>query len=1017
MPMTTIKIFGTSNSPYARLSNNFKQDMTIDNKTWPTVTNYIYASILRTPIYRTIMRNARTKRSCTGGEQCSQHRRSREKCETAGCQYQIESITQQFRELWDREIRERMVNSFTTALTTKFEENSKLREKLLATGTRPIIYVSPNVWLGIGDGKGKNKYGKLLQALRNRFQSIQNQEILFKNQEAKDRALYDAYLAFINLQRQIKDGNNLDDYQGKKPAKIMEILASNGVEIIRPFSLQTVAKEARRKKLQDHRSWINPDVYLSLDNPKVLTALVLSKEMRSYRVNQIRKAKAIVLDMFMDYLLRKEYPDVSPDQYALAKKQQLDQLLSKDPMMKSKIQDRLYNLYEKGMLSASLSDEIEKAIEALNIPSEEQVDEAESFGNAIRESAKKETEEQSRPYVPVSGEPVLVYPTPPLSESPVEKQDVDYSIFSPLDTSVKLNIDGRVYPSVTYYVIARRLADTASVGSIDNAYTIIKNPDGRSFKDLEILEYEMDRIIDASYATELKESALIALRVKFENRVSQNVLLATGNSRLVWDDRKDPILGTGEPSKENFIGITLEKIRSTLRKERKDEEFDKLTPESIHEVFNNDFLRGWFNMRVRDMCHVIVTMKDYLYLKYGISQNIDPSFARIVLDDVYQPCSHIFAAATQITVPAPQQFINMVKDYRGLSSLVKTAEDWDKILEIMWKRLAVIIYYFVKYIKVATSFNIGMVLKRIEELTSRPRNCTPIIPDREENCIFGAILNILRGIIKFNKRLGRSSETKEIDFNTVSTILLNVNSLAEQRAEQMRMMDKPPIVAVEEKSDDKIDQSELEELADRLRGAPGFYSDEVIDKVIHDVQEFGSIPDEIDLIAMHYDIEEKEEKKKKANEEKKKKKKKKAKEEEKEEKKESDLWDLFRKAEEQEKKEEKISRGRRRPRATPRRSQIVSFEPSPDEDEDEDEEEDSDWSEYDVESEDDIELVPSPQVSKQILIALEAIGVSDLDNDQTMVFIVDECIRFIKAYPMSSKVKTNRINFFASSEA
>ena len=1006
MPLTTIKIFGTSNSPYARLSDNFRQDMTIDNKTWPTVTNYIYASILRTPIYRTIMRNAETKKSCTGGDQCSQHRRSRQKCEAAGCQYQIESITQQFRELWDKEIRERMVDSFSTALTAKFEENQKLKEKLLATGIRPIIYVSPNAWLGIGDGKGKNKYGRLLQAIRNRLQSIQNQEITFKNQEARDKALYDAYLAFINLQRQIKDGNSLDDYQGKKPAKILEIMASNGIDILRPFTSETVAKEARRSKVSTHKSWINQDVYLALNNPKVLTALVQSKEIRSYRVNQIRRAQAMVLDMFMDYLLKREYPEVKPEQYALAKKQQLDQLLSKDPTMKSKIQIRLYSLYEKGMLSASLSDEIEKAIETLNIPTEEQVDEAENFGNAIRESAKKETKEQSRPYVPVSGDPVLVYPSPPL-----EKQEIDYSDFSPLDTSFKINIDGRVYPSVTYYVIARRLSDTSRVNSIGNAYTIIKNSDGLSFKDLEILEREMDWIIDTSYATELKESALIALRTKFENRVSQNILLATGNSRLVWDDRKDPILGTGEPGKENFIGITLEKIRSTLRKDRKDEEFDKLTPESIHEVFNDDFLRGWFNMRVRDMCNVVVTMKDYLYLKYDINQRIDPSFVRVVLDDVYQPCSHIFAAAAQITVAVPQQFTNMVKDYRGFSSLVTTTEDWDKILEIMWKRLAVVIYYFVKYIKVATSFNIGMILKRIEGLTSRPKNCAKIIPDREENCIFGAILNILRGIIKFNKRLGRDSETKEIDFNAVSTILLNVSSLSEQRAEQRRMMDKPPIIVVEEKVDDKIDQSELEELADRLRGGPGFYSDEVIEKVIHDVQELGSIPDEIDLIALHYEVEEEEAKKREEKEAKKKKKEKKKKEKKKK-KKEPDMWDLFRKAEEEEKKEEKVSKRHRRPRLRARIKPKAT--PSTDE-----ESEDSDWSEYDMESEDEkeeLELIPSPQISKQILIALKEIGVSEMDNDQTMVFIVDECIRFIKAYPMSSRVKTNRINFFASSE-
>jgi hypothetical protein len=59
-------------------------------------------------------------------------------------------------------------------------------------------------------------------------------------------------------------------------------------------------------------------------------------------------------------------------------------------------------------------------------------------------------------------------------------------------------------------------------------------------------------------------------------------------------------------------------------------------------------------------------------------------------------------------------------------------------------------------------------------------------------------------------------------------------------------------------------------------------------------------------------------------------------------------------------------------------------------------------------------LVPDPDISQRILNALKDIGVSQDDLDDNLVFTVDESIRFVKDYPMHSKVKTNRINFFSS---
>ena len=55
-----IKFFDPNDKPFGRLSNNYRHNIKLaDGKTCATVTNYIYANILRKPLHKQIVCSAK----------------------------------------------------------------------------------------------------------------------------------------------------------------------------------------------------------------------------------------------------------------------------------------------------------------------------------------------------------------------------------------------------------------------------------------------------------------------------------------------------------------------------------------------------------------------------------------------------------------------------------------------------------------------------------------------------------------------------------------------------------------------------------------------------------------------------------------------------------------------------------------------------------------------------------------------------------------------------------------------
>ena len=1005
--MSTIKIFSTHNSPYARLSDNFRQDMIIDGVRYQTATNYIYSNMLSTPTWRTIIRRASPKSTCTGDDDCEKYQRSKTECIAANCTYKLSTVGDQFSQLYEEEKDNRRKEALELAVNAKLDQNKELADELLSTGNRPIVYVSRGKWMGKAspNDDGKNNYGKILMAARHRLRTEQNQQIRSENQHKQEEELYEIYLAYTNLQNLIRRGDNLNKYQGLTAPQVLKKMSEDGIEVSRVPDQEVIISEAKRKNYgvgpAPAGGILNNDMFMILKKPKVLTELVRGSYLGKERERKLNRVPGLILDMYCDYLLKKaeQFKDVKPEDYPKARRQQLDTL----PLLeRTNLSKELDNLYQRGMLSESLSKNIDDTIKGLDIPSAEDVNDANDMANAIRGSIRLTSQNiglsSSRP----SGTPVLVW------EGDPPKSDPTYKLkgLSPLDSSVLIRVQGKIYPSITYYCIVVEFTNcciglekriTGNETYIpEKAYNMLKVEGTGSFLGLRALERKLDRLSSEAYREKLMNNARTALRVKFRDRSSQNVLLSTKNAKLIYDDRNDEILGSKKPEAFNFVGKELMRLREEIRKSRKDSGYmedlgDVLSLKVLYTVFQNDFLRGWFNMRIRDMCSVIMVMKDYMYIKYKVLQNITPGFVTSVLDGVYQPCSTIFATAEDITVPPPSPFLHMVQKYKGFLGFIPSREDQEKVLEIMWKRLAVIIYYLMKHLEQSTSNNIAIVLKKIEGLASLTKNCTKVLPNDKENCIFSALCNIIGGIHTLDKKYhGTDPQLKEVDFSAAVTILLNVNSLAEQRAMQRKMSTKVIKTEDEEPRESSgITDAYIESVRNRLSRD---YNEEVIVQVLEDVIRDGKVMDEnqIDLIAMAH---------------------------------------KYRST------AKPTNTPHRRPKLRSRRKKKGSegFNPSDSEDEAEapfeeelvfEEEEDIVFSDGEVElefeeeedvlEEEEETFVPDPTLTDKITQAFLSVGVA-VEEEEALMFMMDEAIQFVKSYStMSSKMKTNRINFFAS---
>lgn len=424
-----------------------------------------------------------------------------------------------------------------------------------------------------------------------------------------------------------------------------------------------------------------------------------------------------------------------------------------------------------------------------------------------------------------------------------------YEEFSPLAYTGMLNIDGRTYPTVMHYIMVSRLAALPSIKNIKNGYPYICNSsekckahlkyqgsnipshwvdvvyseNPKDFKMIDVVTNEYNKVKDENYEVELKKNAIIALDKKFESRRLQDLLLLTGSANLIWADSNDKILGTGKNKDGcNFIGAYLMKLREKFLGTRDKDDIHLLTENDIAELLIDDeFLKGWLKMRIRDMCRVINVIRTYLYLKYNISPPITSDLVKSVMDDIYQPCSSIYGLSSSVTIEVPDYFKRIIMacpgfsqenvssqngngngngddndDDENLDDFIsdleealdesasentstsadvrgKTKSGIDSVVDLIWTRLAVLIHLILKNIDRPTLMNTKSIISKATMLLAVKVNCIKVVPDNNINCIVSAILNIIRGLYEFNKKMNYSVLITKQDVEAAASIILD----------------------------------------------------------------------------------------------------------------------------------------------------------------------------------------------------------------------------------------------------
>jgi predicted NAD-dependent protein-ADP-ribosyltransferase YbiA (DUF1768 family) len=735
---TEIKIFNPASTPFGCLSNNYNQkrlgayNVKIQNVSCVTLTNYIYANLLKENTNKLIV--------------CRE--------------LDYKKVKEVYTQLNNTEIFNVLRDSIMEALDVMFKNSIELTNLLLSTKDSDIEYISD--FLGTSSkGLDKNLYGICLKDKRQKLLIEANKKEKAKNKEKTDQLNYDIYLAYKGLTTLIENGTDIRIFLNKNIEEIIHALGRDMLE-------SKIMSKTNFLEQYNKKNEVIMRIQELYQYPQNVVPTILKEQLPLLFEKNQRKKKKRIFYMYADYLLDRKFKNVKKENYDEAKSQHFsDPNFSK---MSNDLENRLFILYEKGVLSANLCDDIDidPEINSYNFPTKKDIDEAIKYPLSYDKKDYTDRFEKQTSDV--------IYVLPPSSKKLDAKYDehLQYTVFSPM-TFFKniLKIEAYNYISVIHYVIVKLLVHIGI--SYEDAYKHILSKGSTREKPTFINPFNVMGVYktekENKYKVNITKYAIEGLKIKFlDNSVLQDFLLATNNAKIIYDDNENPIL-------RKVVGDELMRLRKEIREKRKiNDKFDLLKTEDITFIFQiNSFMNNWVQKRVADSCKTLTIMKEYLKNKYNKNAEITPEFAKMVIDNIYQPCSEVYGVAHKIKAKVPDYFTKIVQEKCSITPVD------NKLADVIWKRLAVIIHYLIEHLKTKstyksiTSHDISSEIVNAQELTNNIYQCEKIIIDDEySNCIASAIINLLCGIFKFNKIYQSESiiSITEFDVQAAVSIIL-----------------------------------------------------------------------------------------------------------------------------------------------------------------------------------------------------------------------------------------------------
>lgn len=281
-------------------------------------------------------------------------------------------------QIYNQNVHQELFNTISTAVHKGFDsrfKNPELQRILVGTGNFPIQYESTDPFLGIGsDGRGANLVGKALMQLRHNLKIKADEDRRNEIERAKYKSIYDTYRAYVALRSELFDNKDqLTEYIGLNPQQIIvKYDVANKKKGVTSFSKgipsqETIIELYKRDKL-------NPIVMKEIVTPGTIAINIRKTGLRNLRENLLRDKRDIIFNSYLEYIVGKNYEDYTKEQVEDAVVQQKT-TMPRDNL--EKLKDRVVDLFKLGMLSASLSERIDNDIESLQIPSYEEIEEAE----------------------------------------------------------------------------------------------------------------------------------------------------------------------------------------------------------------------------------------------------------------------------------------------------------------------------------------------------------------------------------------------------------------------------------------------------------------------------------------------------------------------------------------------------------------------------------------------------------------------------------------------------------------
>jgi predicted NAD-dependent protein-ADP-ribosyltransferase YbiA (DUF1768 family) len=604
----------------------------------------------------------------------------------------------------------------------------------------------------------------------------------------------------------------------------------------RPISRFTKSSSApKQSNLVPLSTHIDQDIYNILENPNALIPLIRKKYIKNYQEYQKRLRRSVITDIFLTDTIKRQYPELEKNKYA----QQIFKLMSSLTLAQvNEIYTKLDTLYTNKNLPENVQTEIDSALANIKIPTDQEVIQIQSY-ELPKESRQKSN--LGKVYLDKSGVklPTFEIYADETSLPKDSKESLNHVILSPRYDGydgVNVNsllplftINGRKFPTISHYLVFK-LFEYYNGGQISVAYNSILSENAKQsntsnkhqdFIDVNILDRKLNNYKEEVYVSKLKHYANKGLIVKFEDRVLQDILLLTRDAHLIWDDRNDPILGSGrDKTGQNYVGKEWESLRDVFSLERQREtlEMQQFDVNYIDKMLIKDaFFKAWIMMKISDMCKTLGIVKNYVYEKYekdlNATEELNGEFAANVLDNIYQPCSNIYLRTSQIKSPVTEEFRSLFFqkscNILGLSKpfyLYKVdpsdqskkivipdsemSEDQlkevkknnesrnqrrEEIIEVIWKRIAVLLYLILNVATQQQIFDIRMIIVQSEEILSdidSPCLEQDLLSNPKDNCILSALINVITGLRNFNMKTQLPVNITEVDITAASNIIM-----------------------------------------------------------------------------------------------------------------------------------------------------------------------------------------------------------------------------------------------------